>query len=329
MIRKLFAFPLAAAAVLSLGLLAGCDGHSSSSNQQSQQTTVAAAQDVSGSSTGTGGTGFDSQPSDAPRINVQLVQQALSQVQQSDPQNWLQDFEKRVNEIYEGDDVVSIDAHNDAANNLQIIGYISRTGQQGYQSGDDQLFSISQTGAVANNDAPYRMTYYTYGGYPAYYSGYYHNPFLTAWIVHSLVSPWHGYYTMPARVQVIHSYRTTYRTTPVYAQQHAATQHFNTQTYHGAPVTVRPGASKSGIGTQFNHAAPATVTPGKATAPTTTFNRPNTAPPTAVTPQRSTQPTTTFKRPTQPLQSRPGGLFNRNTFKPSSPTRSFGGSRRR
>jgi len=322
MIRKHFALPLAAAAILSLTLLTGCDGHSSS--QKSQQTTVAAAQSNAADGTGTVGSGFDSQPSDAPRINVQLVQQALSQVQQSDPQNWLQDFEQRVNEIYEGDEVVSIDAHTDASNNLQIIGYISRTGQQGYQSGDDQLFSISQTGAVTNNDAPYRMTYYTYGGYPAYYSGYYHNPFLTAWIVHSLVHPWHGYYTMPARVQVIHSYRTTYRTTPVYAQQHAATQHYNTQTYHGAPVTVRPGASKSSIGT---HVAPATVTPGKAATPTKTFNRPNSAPPTAVTPPKSTTPTSTFKRPSQPLQSRPGGLFNRNTFKPSRP--SFGGSRRR
>jgi|GEM_PF-4888370 len=320
--RKYFAFPLAAAAILSLSLLTGCNRQPAS--QTTQQTTVAVNQSgISGTGTGTGGTGFDSLPSDAPRINVQLVQQALSQVQQSDPQNWLQDFEKRVNEIYEGDDVVSIDAHTDASNNLQIIGYISRSGQQGYHSGDDQIFSIAQTGAVTNNDAPYRMTYYTYGGYPAYYSGYYHNPFLTAWIVHSLIHPWGGYYTAPARVVVIHSYRSSFRATPAYVQQRAATQHYYSQTYHGAPVTVRPGMTphtvKPGV-------APATVTPGKAVAPTTTFNRPNTAPPTSVTPSKTAAPTKTFNRPAQSLQERPGGLFNKSTFKPSRPS---GGSRRR
>jgi len=328
MISKYFGLPLVAAAVLSLGLLTGCDDHSNSNNTQ----TTAYSQ----SSAGDSGSDFNSRPSDAPRINVQQVQDALAQVQQSDPQGWLQDFEQRVNQIYDGNDVVSIDAHPDASGNLQIIGYISKSGQQGYQAGvDDELFSIQQTGAVANNDAPYRMTYYTYGGGAAYYDGYYHNPFLTAWFINSMMyHSWGGYYTSPARITVISSYRTTYRTTPAYAQQRMATRDYYTQTYHGAPVTVRPGSSiGAGVTVRPGAAvAPSRVTPPAAYHPSANFNRgsgtpyvPHATAPSTYTPRAAGGSPSVFNRPSA---SRSGGLFGGSSgySRPSSGFRSSGGS---
>jgi hypothetical protein len=311
--------------------VSGCKKDNTASNNQ--QTTAVAGQT---SSANDSGSDFNNRPSDAPRINVQLVEQALSQVQQTDPNGWVQDFEKRVNEIYDGDEVVSIDAHPDASNNLQIIGYISHSGQQGYQAAsDDQLFDIVQTGAVANNQTPYRMTYTTSGGSAAYYDGYYTNPYLMGWYGNAIMyHSWGGYYTSPTQIVVIHSYRTTYRTTPAYVQQRAYTHQYYTQTYHGAPVTVRPGTSigagvtvRPGAPAPAHVSQPATFTPSKAVAPTTTFNRPSVGTPSAITPPKAVAPTTTFNRPAASppaLQNRPGGLFNSHTFGGSAaPPRSF------
>ena len=329
--NRLFAVPFAAA-LLSLTLLTGCG---KSDNSQNQTTTVAGS-DQSVSAAGSAGTGFDSLPADAPRINVQLVQQALSQVQQSDPQGWLQDFEKRVNEIYEGQGVVSIDARQDASNNLLITGYISQSGQQGYQPGDDQLFTITQTGPVVNNDAPYRMTYATYGGPYAYYDGYYHNPFLTAWVINSLVygHPWGGYYTPYSRIAVITTYRTTYRSTPAFINQSAYTHTYYHDTYHGATVTVRPGAyagtvrpSAAAAATPVHvtppAAAPAVMPPAPASYKSV-FNRsgaPAGAPaahvPTNAVPAAKPSGYTPYVP-----KAGPGGLFSPNTFKSTTP-RSF------
>jgi hypothetical protein len=315
--RAFIALPFIAALAL-----AGCD----KAPQQQQQTTATAYQQGA-SDTGTGGTGFDSQPSDAPLINVDAVKQALSQVQANNSQDWLQAFEKRVNEIYEGQGVVSIDAKTDAANNLQIVGYVAQSGQQdapqGFQQGVDQeLFSIQQTSAVANNDAPYQMQYYTYGGSVGYYSGYYHNPFLTGWMVNTLIygHPWGGYYTSPARLVVIHDYRTTYRTTPAFVSQRTATHSYYNSSFHGAPVTVRPGM-RVGTGAPMsvrpNVSAPHIGTPPAAVAPArntgpSMFNRPNSAAP-AYKPYTPSRPS--------------GGLFNRGTFGGGS--RSFSSGRRR
>ncbi|MBU6455063.1 MAG: hypothetical protein KGS72_25050 [Cyanobacteria bacterium REEB67] len=306
--RSIFALP--AVALLSLALLAGCD---KKPDQSQHQTTTVAGAPAAAAADGTVGSGFDSRPSDAPRINVQAVQQALNDVQQADPQGWLQDFEKRVNEIYDGQGVVSIDAKQDASNNLQIVGYISQSGQQGFQPGDEQLFSITQTGPANNGTVPYNMQYYTYGGYSAYYTGYYHNPIMTAWMVNTLIygHPWGGYYTSPSRLVYIHSYQTTYRASPVYVQQRAATHAYITQTYHGAPVTVRPGAAISSVRPGATGAAPVHVTPpaaapvGTSVAPprgnTTMFNRPTAAPAAPA-----------YKPYSPPASS--GGLFNRGTF---------------
>jgi hypothetical protein len=326
--RSIFALP--AVALLSLALLGGCDRKPNPGPQQ-QTTTVAGAQSAAAAD-GTVGSGFDSRPSDAPRINVQAVQQALSDVQQADPQGWLQDFEKRVNEIYEGQGVVSIDAKQDASNNLQIVGYISQSGQQGFQPGDEQLFTITQTGPANNGTVPYNMQYYTYGGYPAYYTGYYHNPIMTAWMLNTLIygHPWGGYYTSPSRLVVIHSYQTTYRASPAFVQQRAATHAYVTQTYHGTPVTVRPGAPVGGVRPGAGAAAPVHVTPPAAP----THVAPPAAAPvgTAVAPPRGN--TTMFNRPAAPTAApaspayKPysppaagGGLFNRGTF--GGGTRSF------
>ncbi len=60
--------------------------------------------------------------------------------------SWVADFRQRVNEIYDGDDVISVDAKPDGANNLQIVGYISHSGKDGYQADtDEEIFTVEQT----------------------------------------------------------------------------------------------------------------------------------------------------------------------------------------
>jgi hypothetical protein len=314
MIRKYL--PLSAiAAVLTLVLLTGCKPDDSSS--QAQQTTVVATQS-STSDDSTVGSDFDSRPSDAPRINVKLVEQALTEVQQKDSDGWVSEFRQRVNEIYDGDDVVSIDAHPDTSNNLQIVGYISHSGKEGFQDGDDQIFSIEQTGAVANEQTPYRLTYTTYGGDRSYYDGYYHNSFLMDWYVDAVVyHSWHGYYTSPTHITVLHDYRNTYRATPAYQHQLVATHAYNAETYHGATVTVHPGTS---IGAGVTIKPTASVAPAHVTAPPAFVpSKLSTGSTAGATANHADHSGTTSSpgssgKTAAPLETRSGGLFNKDTF---------------
>ncbi|HNH74552.1 MAG TPA: hypothetical protein PLF23_12280, partial [Candidatus Obscuribacter sp.] len=78
------------------------------------------------------------------RINVDAVEKALKEIQVDDQQGWMDAFEKRVNEIYEGDGIVSVDSRMEG-DMLKITGYVEKNSEDGLQPADEEIFSIKQT----------------------------------------------------------------------------------------------------------------------------------------------------------------------------------------
>lgn len=160
------------------------------------------------------------------RINLDQVQQAFWNTKASDFNQWMSAFEKRVNQIYAGSEIVSVDA--DRKNNrLVVVGYIDKAGKPGFQPSDDKLFTIEQTGQAADNQVPYRVS----DGYgQPYYQGHHSlldNPFLQAFFISHMFNSWGGhYYTSPSQVIILHDYRNTYRQSPAWQSQQAANRSF-------------------------------------------------------------------------------------------------------
>lgn len=166
---------------------------------------------------------------EAARINLDQVQQAFFTSKGSDFNGWMGAFEKRVNEIYDGPDIVSVDAtrQNDR---LVVTGFIDKNKTQGFQDGDDKLFTIEQTGAAANNQVPVRVAT---GDGTTYYEGHHSlldNPFLQTFLIMGMMRSWGGhYYTPPAHVMVLRDHRDSYRRTPTYRVQQAENKRFTTR----------------------------------------------------------------------------------------------------
>jgi hypothetical protein len=160
------------------------------------------------------------------RINLDAVQKAFWDTKGNDLNSWMSAFEKRVNEIYEGKEIVSIDATRQNGH-LLVTGYIDTQKKEGFVAGDDKLFSIEQTGDAVNNEMPYRLN--GQDG-QVYYEGRHSildNPFLQALLISHLMGGWGGrYYTPYDRVVVLDNYRNTYRQTPSYMQQTASNRDF-------------------------------------------------------------------------------------------------------
>lgn len=160
------------------------------------------------------------------KINLDEVQKAFWDSKGSDFNGWMSAFEKRVNEIYDGKEVVSVDATHKEGK-LQVIGYIDTQKKQGFVDGDEKLFSIEQTGDAVNNELPIRVS----DSYNRpYYEGHHSildNPFFQMMFISHMMGGWGGrYYTPYNRVVVLHDYRNNYRATPQYSQQQASNQGF-------------------------------------------------------------------------------------------------------
>lgn len=164
------------------------------------------------------------------KINLEEVQNAFWETKAKDFNSWMAAFEKRVNEIYEGKEVVSIDATRKDGK-LTVTGYFENKKEnkkeQGYQPDEEKLFQIEQTGEVADNELPYRMTG---SGGTTYYEGHHSilgNPIVQMMVLSHLMGGWGGrYYTPYERVVVIRDHRDTFRTTPTYTTQKSANQGF-------------------------------------------------------------------------------------------------------
>ncbi|MGH2584066.1 MAG: hypothetical protein ACRDJE_04060 [Dehalococcoidia bacterium] len=168
------------------------------------------------------------------RINMDDVQQAYRDAYGSDGFDTAK-FEQRVNEIYEGDNVVMIDAQQNG-DKLDIVGWEDLNGNKvPDEAEDDKLFTISQELRDGGN--------FETQGHGA--NGYYHsvNPFggfLTGLLIGNLLSGGFGgrYTTPPARYDDIATSRASYRSGSGYSSQQA-----------------RNSSYGSGLGSRFGDAA--------------------------------------------------------------------------
>jgi hypothetical protein len=163
------------------------------------------------------------------KINLEAVQKAFWESKGSDFKSWMGAFEKRVNEIYEGKEIVSLDATR-SNGHLVVTGYIDSQKQQGYVPGDEKLFSIEQTGDAVNNEMPYRLSS---GDGQTYYQGSHSildNPFLQMMLVSHMMGGWGGrYYTPYDRTAVLQSDRNAYRSTSGFGAQQSLNRQFDTR----------------------------------------------------------------------------------------------------
>ena len=144
----------------------------------------------------------------AGRINLDDVQEAF---RNSDNAT---EFERRVNEIYEGDGIILIRAKQDGQV-LTLEGWEDLNKDNTIDdSSDDQLFSI-----VRGDDNEYDMRGYHGNGY--YRSHFGAGDFLFTYLIISSLSGPRGYYysTPPSRGTEIRNQRTTYRNSSSYGGQ--------------------------------------------------------------------------------------------------------------
>jgi hypothetical protein len=144
----------------------------------------------------------------AGRINLDDVQEAFKNSDNAT------EFERRVNEIYEGDGIILIRAKQDGQV-LTLEGWEDLNKDNTIDdSSDDQLFSI-----VRGDDNEYDMRGYHGNGY--YHSHFGAGDFLFTYLIISSLSGPRGYYysTPPSRGTEIRNQRTTYRNSSSYGGQ--------------------------------------------------------------------------------------------------------------
>jgi hypothetical protein len=166
---------------------------------------------------------------EAKQINLDEVQKAFWETKGNDFNSWMAAFEKRVNEIYDGKGVVSLDA-NRKSGKMVVIGYIAKGQKEGFQPGDEKLFSIEQTGDVVNNQLPYKVS--NHEGRP-YYEGHrsiLDNPFIQMMVFSHLMGGWRGYSTPYPQTVVLQQHRDSFRQTPGYAEQRQANSRYRMKT---------------------------------------------------------------------------------------------------
>jgi hypothetical protein len=164
---------------------------------------------------------------DEQKINLDEVQKAFFESKgAADFNAWMAAFEKRVNEIYDGEGVVALDATRENER-LVVTGYIDKDQKPGYQSGDEKLFTMEQTGEVVNNELPYRVAG---GNGTVYYEGHrsiLDNPFVQMMVLSHMMNSWGGrYYTPYDRFGSLRTYQNTWRRSPQFEQQKTANKDF-------------------------------------------------------------------------------------------------------
>ncbi len=166
----------------------------------------------------------------AGQINMEAVDEALKKSEN------VSDFEKRVNEIYMGEEMVLIEVKNQGREQL-VSGYADlNENNQIDQDEDEKLFTFRRW---YDGDNP---RYETRGyGVNSYYHHVYPpgmNLLTTYMLVNALsrrTAPGYYYSTIPSDVVVIRNYRTDYRRTPSYRNQVDVNRSFQTRmsTKHG------------------------------------------------------------------------------------------------
>ena len=153
----------------------------------------------------------------AGRINLDDVQEAFKKSESAT------EFERRVNEIYEGDGLVLIRAKQDGET-LTLEGWEDlNNDNQINESDDDQLFAV-----VRNTGGDYEMRGYHANSY--YHSYWGPGDFLFTYLLISAVTPrFGGYYytTPPSQGPAMRNQRTTYRNSSAYGGQVSRNASYN------------------------------------------------------------------------------------------------------
>ncbi|MEB3300031.1 MAG: hypothetical protein VKO21_11170 [Candidatus Sericytochromatia bacterium] len=229
----------AVAVVMAAALLAGCGGESRTSDEGDRYVSA----QVSG---------------DKDAINLDAVHEAFFKTQGKDFDGWMQAFEKRVNEIHEGEGVVAIDARRKDGM-VKVTGYLDEDSQPGFdERGDRKLFALEQTGAAEGAKGfPYQVTGAQgqpfFQGYPPpqYHSGsLLDNPFVQFMVLNQIFNGGFGYNTPWRRTTVLRNHRDTFRSSPSWRQQTARNKGFVSRWFgKKEPVTSRRGFGSWGSGT--------------------------------------------------------------------------------
>ncbi len=141
-------------------------------------------------------------------IDLEQVNEAFLNTSGRTFREWMQNFERAVNEIYLKDDIVLLSARRPYPGKLHIFGYIERNGVFSFQRGEDELlFEIRQY------KGSHRFSYELLDGYGWVYKRHYYERPSSALVTAAFISAalWHPYYTPPTRIVVIRRYRRTYR----------------------------------------------------------------------------------------------------------------------
>ncbi len=163
------------------------------------------------------------------KINIAALEESLKTLRRDQPGSWLEAFEERVNEIYEGDELILLEAKNNN-NRLQITGYIKKGSDAGRSKNDEVVFVIEQNGDVSESSAPGRITTYTSGGYPVYHHWSFADTILQYWVLHQIfASPSYRYDTPASRLNQLRSSRTDYRNTQTYTTQRQNNSNFSSR----------------------------------------------------------------------------------------------------
>jgi hypothetical protein len=123
-----------------------------------------------------------------------------------------EDFERRVNEIYEGDEIISVSVKDETDKTQIVTGFFDKN-KSGTVEDDEKIFTIKRE-PTGEGTAQYQTQ-----GYGHY--GYYHSPFMSiasgmlmGAMISSMWAPTYvpaHYVTSSARAGTLHSSRSTYR----------------------------------------------------------------------------------------------------------------------
>ena len=301
-----------ATAIAGLMLVSGCAAPKSEQAQKQDQADHYVSPKVQGASA---------------KINLDEVQQAFLSSKGSDFNSWMGAFEKRVNEIYEGSEIVAIDASR-ANNRLVVTGFVDKNDQPGFQAGEEKLFAIEQTGEAVNDQVPLRVA----NGDGATYAQGHHsllsNPFLQAFLIAGLMNSWGGRYHTPyGAYDRLKTHRTTYRQSPGYKVQQATNKAFNSRFKQKALTNSYESRRKFGSGVTHTQNGTKTRSFGNkgTTNGTSGWSGRRAAGDTSAT-QNSTQRSATTEHPRRTTTQRRSSGFSSGS---SSSRRSWGGRRRR
>ncbi len=176
-------------------------------------------------------------------INLEAVEEAMKK---SDN---VSDFEKRVNEIYQGDEVILIEVKNEDNGEQLVSGYadLNENGKIDYDE-DEKLFTFRRWYEEGNQRGEmrgYGVNSYYYRPYPTGID------FLTTWLLFSALSrPAYMvpvYHTTISDVGMIKQHRANYRSTPSYREQLRTNRDFHTRmstTYGTTYRQASPSANR-------------------------------------------------------------------------------------